>query len=64
MYFDSFSEFIAMGEHGFYVWLAYGVTLTALLGLVGWLKLKRSSIMKDTQQRIVRLQTTQASEER
>lgn len=26
MYFDSFSEFIAMGGHGLYVWIAYGLT--------------------------------------
>jgi heme exporter protein D len=31
MSFDSFSDFIAMGKHGFYVWTAYGVVL---LGLV------------------------------
>ncbi len=26
MQFDSISEFIAMGRHGYYVWLAYGLT--------------------------------------
>jgi len=26
MYFDSFSEFLAMGGHGLYVWVAYGLT--------------------------------------
>jgi heme exporter protein D len=26
MYFDSFSEFLAMGGHGLYVWIAYGLT--------------------------------------
>lgn len=25
MFFDSFSDFLAMGGHGFYVWLAYGI---------------------------------------
>jgi heme exporter protein D len=34
MAFDSLAEFIAMGKHGFYVWLAYGATVTALIGLV------------------------------
>ena len=25
MYFDSFAEFIEMGGHGLYVWVAYGL---------------------------------------
>jgi heme exporter protein D len=32
MAFDSFSDFLAMGRHGFYVWSAYGVTFA----IVGW----------------------------
>ena len=32
MYFESFSEFLAMGKHGLYVWTAYAVSL-AVLGL-------------------------------
>ena len=35
MAFESFSEFVAMGKHGFYVWLVYGVSLATLLTLVG-----------------------------
>ena len=31
MQFDSFAEFVAMGGHGLYVWLAYGATLAVLL---------------------------------
>ncbi len=27
MSFSSFQEFLAMGGHGLYVWLAYGITL-------------------------------------
>ena len=26
MEFESVSEFLAMGRHGFYVWLSYGLT--------------------------------------
>ena len=33
--FDSFGEFLAMGNHGFYVWLAYGLTFM-VLGLLAW----------------------------
>lgn len=32
MYFDSFSEFLAMGGHGLFVWLAYA----AFLLVVTW----------------------------
>ena len=31
MYFDTFAEFLQMGKHGFYVWLAYGATALVLL---------------------------------
>ena len=31
MQFESLSEFIAMGGHGLYVWLAYGATLAILI---------------------------------
>ncbi|MCY0963752.1 heme exporter protein CcmD [Parathalassolituus penaei] len=30
MEFHSFAEFIAMGRHGFYVWLSYGLTFLVL----------------------------------
>ncbi|MGV8844168.1 MAG: heme exporter protein CcmD [Pseudomonas sp.] len=32
MNFDSFAAFLAMGQHGLYVWSAYGISLV-LLGL-------------------------------
>ncbi len=31
LHFDSFQDFIAMGGHGFYVWLCYGVVLFSLI---------------------------------
>jgi len=33
MAFESFSEFLAMGNHGFYVWFAYGLTFFVLVAL-------------------------------
>lgn len=30
MAFDSFSDFLAMGRHGLYVWLAYGVSFAII----------------------------------
>lgn len=32
LYFESFSDFIAMGGHGFYVWLCYAIVAVALVG--------------------------------
>ena len=34
MSFESWSEFFAMGGHGFYVWLSYGLSLVVVLGNV------------------------------
>ncbi|WP_067865018.1 heme exporter protein CcmD [Neptuniibacter marinus] len=31
MSFDSFSDFIAMGGHGFYVWLSYAIALVVVV---------------------------------
>ena len=40
MYFDSFAEFLLMGKHGFYVWMAYGITAAVLLG--SWLSARQA----------------------
>lgn len=33
-HFDSFSKFVQMGGHGFYVWLCWGIVLaTVLIGV-------------------------------
>ncbi|AJE15777.1 MULTISPECIES: heme exporter protein CcmD [Stutzerimonas] len=31
MNFSSFAEFVAMGNHGVYVWTSYGISLAVLL---------------------------------
>lgn len=31
MAFESFAEFLAMGKHGFYIWLSYGCSFVILL---------------------------------
>lgn len=31
MYFESFSEFLNMGGHGLYVWMAYGLSAVLLV---------------------------------
>ena len=40
MYFDSFSDFLQMGNHGLYVWSAYGLTTVVLLASL-WYPIKR-----------------------
>ena len=32
--FDTWSEFVAMGGHGFYVWLSYALSVVVVLGNV------------------------------
>lgn len=54
MYFDSFSEFIAMGGHGFYVWLAYGVTGFALITWLAMQAKRRRTVLAQLPQRIAR----------
>ena len=34
MQFSNLHDFIAMGHHGFYVWLSFGITFALLFGLV------------------------------
>lgn len=54
MKFDSFSDFLAMGGYGFYVWLAFGVSMLALAGL--WLVsvAERRQLFKTLQQQQAR----------
>jgi heme exporter protein D len=45
--FDTFAEFIAMGGHGLYVWLAYGSTIVVLLGNFLMLRSARLRLIQD-----------------
>ncbi|WP_115719163.1 heme exporter protein CcmD [Gallaecimonas mangrovi] len=56
MYFHSFKAFLAQGHHGFYVWLAYGTTLTALILLVLWLWGQERALIRSLQKRQARMQ--------
>ena len=47
MQFETFSEFIAMGKHGYYVWLAYGLSLAILVLNVVLPMLSRKRIYKE-----------------
>lgn len=56
MVFDSFSDFIAMGGYGFYVWLSYGLTFLSLLILIVNSIVKRKKILKNVELRLSRQQ--------
>ncbi len=49
MQFDSWSEFVAMGGHALYVWLAYGATLLVLLGSYASVRAARKSVVSELQ---------------
>jgi heme exporter protein D len=54
--FDSFQALVAMGGHGFYVWISYGVSLAVMAWLViSPLKRKRQVLgnLKRQQRRTV-----------
>ena len=51
MQFESFSDFIAMGGHGLFVWLCYGAGLLVFVVLFITPKLKRKSIMAELYQK-------------
>jgi len=46
MQFSSFSEFIAMGTHGFYVWLSYGFCFFVIATLIISCNLSTKQIKK------------------
>jgi len=48
MYFDTFAEFLQMGKHGFYVWLAYGATGLVLL----WSWISARSMLSGIERRL------------
>ena len=46
-YFYSFQEFIAMGEHGPYVWSTWGITVLAIIGLILYSLSQRRRLLKE-----------------
>lgn len=47
MHFDSLSDFILMGGHALYVWLAYGATILVLLGSYVSVRAARKSVVSE-----------------
>ncbi|MEK9714117.1 MAG: heme exporter protein CcmD [Thalassolituus sp.] len=54
MEFNSFAEFIAMGRHGLYVWLSYGITAVIVAYNVAQPLLRRRRLLKEQAQRLRR----------
>ncbi|AQQ00585.1 heme exporter protein CcmD [Pseudoalteromonas sp. SR43-6] len=54
MQFDSFSDFIAMGGYGFYVWLSFGTCALILLGILVNSLRDTKRIMASVEQQIIR----------
>ncbi|GAB3027968.1 heme exporter protein CcmD [Bowmanella dokdonensis] len=63
MQFDSWQAFWAMGGYGFYVWLAFAVSLLALIVLIGHSLISRRNLVRligREQQRLARIKRSQA----
>ena len=61
MSFDSFAEFLAMGGHGLYVWLAYASTIVVVLANVLSLRLARKRFLREALAVVRRKETAQAA---
>ncbi|ACO79207.1 Cytochrome c-type biogenesis protein [Azotobacter vinelandii CA] len=54
MSFSSFAEFVAMGNHGLYVWSAYGIGLAVLVINVAGPLLARRRYLREEARRLRR----------
>ncbi|MFO6421894.1 heme exporter protein CcmD [Motilimonas sp. KMU-193] len=61
MEFTSLSDFLAMGGYGFYVWLAFGVSLVSLVWIILDTRLKRRRILAQVRSNIERNQRIKAA---
>ncbi|WP_028302141.1 heme exporter protein CcmD [Oceanospirillum beijerinckii] len=59
MHFDSFADFINMGGHGLYVWLAYGLTATLLVINFVLPVMHKRQLQKEQARKLRREQQTQ-----
>lgn len=58
MSFSSFTEFLAMGNHGLYVWTAYGISLAVLAINVAMPLIARRRYLQDEARRLRREEST------
>ncbi len=50
LYWDSWSEFLAMGGYGLYVWGSFGVTFLVLAGEVLTLRARQRALARDNEE--------------
>lgn len=55
-YFYSFQEFLAMGEHGPYVWSTWGITLLAMVGFIMYSLSQRRRLIEELKTQYARQQ--------
>ncbi|NOQ35266.1 MAG: heme exporter protein CcmD [Methylococcaceae bacterium] len=56
--FASFADFLAMGKHGLYVWLSYGIFLAIILYNVISVVINQRLFFKDAKRRLRREQNS------
>lgn len=54
MNFESFSDFIAMGGHGFYVWLSYAIALVIVVINIVSPVMQKKKVLTDLARRMRR----------
>lgn len=54
MSFDNFSDFLAMGGHGLYVWLSYGIAVSVLAANLLGPMMARKQLISDLVRRLRR----------
>lgn len=52
--FASFSDFFAMGNYGFYVWLSYGISFLAMGGLIWLSKREHKQVLQKARKQVAR----------
>ncbi|MFG1490611.1 heme exporter protein CcmD [Oceanospirillum sp. HFRX-1_2] len=58
MYFESFSDFLNMGGHGLYVWMAYGLSAVLLVINVVLPIMHKRQLVKEQARKLRREQKT------
>ncbi len=54
MFFESFNDFVAMGGHGLYVWLAYAIGLVIIVFNVASPILRKRTFIAEYKRRLLR----------
>lgn len=62
MFFDSFSAFLAMGGHGFYVWLSYAIGAALIIFNVVTPMMAKSAFFNEQRRRLRREQQLAAQQ--